>query len=68
MNNKKLSQMPEVQTADRTQIYEDPLTNIKDEIVRLENSAKEYEEKIANLGVDNSAVQLLDQLQIYKQL
>ena len=49
--------------ADRTKPYEDQLTNIKDEIVRLENSAKEYEEKIANLGVDNSAVQpLLDRI------
>ena len=49
--------------ADRTKPYEDQLTNIKDEIVRLEKSAKEYEEKIANLGVDNSAVQpLLDRI------
>ena len=49
--------------ADRTKPYEDQLTNIKDEIVRLENSAKEYEEKIANLGVDNSAVHpLLDRI------
>ena len=49
--------------SDRTKPYEDQLTNIKDEIVRLENSAKEYEEKIAGLKVDNSAVQpLLDQI------
>ena len=49
--------------SDRTKPYEDQLTNIKDEIVRLETSAKEYEEKIAGLKVDNSAVQpLLDQV------
>ena len=49
--------------SDRTKPYEDQLTNIKDEIVRLETSAKEYEEKIAGLKVDNSAVQpLLDQI------
>ena len=43
--------------SDRTKPYEDQLTNIKDEIVRLETSAKEYEEKIAGLKVDNSAVE-----------
>tara|TARA_B100000965_G_scaffold29825_1_gene22072 strand:- start:12569 stop:14449 length:1881 start_codon:yes stop_codon:yes gene_type:complete len=49
--------------SDRTKPYEDQLSNIKDEIVRLETSAKEYEEKIAGLKVDNSAVQpLLDQI------
>ncbi len=49
--------------SDRTKPYEDQLTNIKDEIVRLEKSAREYEEKIAGLSVDNSAVQpLLDQV------
>ena len=49
--------------SDRTKPYEDQLTNIKDEIVRLEKSAREYEEKIAGLKVDNSAVQpLLDQV------
>ena len=49
--------------AARTKPYEDQLNNIKDEIVRLETSAKEYEEKIAGLRVDNSAVQpLLDQI------
>ena len=49
--------------SDRTKPYEDKLTNIKDEIVRLEKSAREYEEKIAGLKVDNSAVQpLLDQV------
>ena len=49
--------------SDRTKPYEDQLSNIKDEIVRLETSAKEYEEKIAGLTVDNSAVQpLLDQI------
>ena len=49
--------------SNRTKPYEDQLTNIKDEIVRLETSAKEYEEKIAGLKVDNSAVQpLLDRI------
>ena len=43
--------------SDRTKPYEDQLSNIKDEIVRLETSAKEYEEKIAGLTVDNSAVE-----------
>jgi len=49
--------------SNRTKPYEDQLTNIKDEIVRLETSAKEYEEKIAGLSVDNSAVKpLLDRI------
>tara|TARA_A100000164_G_scaffold15316_1_gene12767 strand:- start:2173 stop:4080 length:1908 start_codon:yes stop_codon:yes gene_type:complete len=43
--------------SDRTKPYEDQLSNIKDEIVRLETSAKEYEEKIAGLNVDDSAVE-----------
>ena len=42
--------------AGRTKPYEDQLTNIKDEIIRLETSAKEYEETIANLDVDTSAI------------
>ena len=42
--------------ADRTKPYEDQLTNIKDEIIRLETSAKEYEETISNLDVDTSAI------------
>ena len=43
--------------ADRTKPYEDQLENIKNEIIRLETSAKEYEESIANLDVDNSAIE-----------
>ena len=42
--------------AGRTKPYEDQLTNIKDEIIRLETSAKQYEETIANLDVDTSAI------------
>ena len=41
----------------RTKPYEDQLVNIKNEIIRLETSAKEYEESIANLDVDNSAIE-----------
>ena len=49
--------------ATRTKPYEDQLTNIQNEITRLENTAKEYEDKIANLNADTSAVQpLLDQI------
>ena len=49
--------------ADRTKPYEDQLSNIKDEIVRLETSAKEYESTITQLKVDNSSVQpLVDQI------
>ena len=43
--------------ADRTKPYEDQLENIKNEIIRLETSAKEYEESIADLDVDNSAIE-----------
>ena len=43
--------------SDRTKPYEDQLTNIKEEIKRLETTAREYEEKIAGLKVDNSAVE-----------
>jgi hypothetical protein len=45
--------------ANRTKPYEDQLSNIKDELVRLENSAKEYESTITRLEVDNSAVEPL---------
>ena len=38
--------------ASRTSPYEDQLTNIKDEIIRLETSAKEYETQISSLVVD----------------
>ena len=51
------------QDAIRTKPYEDQLTNIQAELVRLENSAKDYETQISSLAVDNSAVQpLLDQI------
>ena len=47
----------------RTKSYEDQLTNIQNEITRLENTAREYEDKIAGLGADTSAVQpLLEQI------
>ena len=47
----------------RTKPYEDQLTNIQNEITRLENTAREYEDKIAGLGADTSAVQpLLEQI------
>ena len=42
--------------ADRTKPYEDQLTKITDELVRLDNNAKEYEATIADLDVDNSAI------------
>ena len=49
--------------ANRTKPYEDQLTNIQAEILRLETSAKDYETKIENLDTDTSAVQpLLDQI------
>jgi len=49
--------------ANRTKPYEDQLTNIQAEITRLETTAREYEDKIANLSADTSAVQpLLDQI------
>jgi HAMP domain-containing protein len=47
----------------RTKPYEDQLTNIQNEITRLETTAREYEDKIAGLNADTSAVQpLLDQI------
>jgi hypothetical protein len=47
----------------RTKPYEDQLANIQAEILRLETSAREYEDKIAGLSADTSAVQpLLDQI------
>ena len=49
--------------ANRTKPYEDQLTNIQNEITRLETTAREYEDKIANLSADTSTVQpLLDQI------
>ena len=43
----------------RTKPYEDQLTSITAEILRLETSAKEYESKIENLDTDNSGVEPL---------
>ena len=49
--------------ANRTKPYEDQLASIQAEILRLETSAREYEEKIANLSADTSAVDpLLEQI------
>ena len=47
--------------AGRTKPYEEQLTNIQAEVLRLEASAKEYEQKIVTLEADTSPVQpLLD--------
>tara|TARA_R110000803_G_scaffold6978_6_gene22551 strand:+ start:852 stop:2885 length:2034 start_codon:yes stop_codon:yes gene_type:complete len=43
----------------RTKPYEDQLTSITAEILRLETSAKEYETKIASLSADSSGVEPL---------
>ena len=43
----------------RTKPYEDQLTNIQAEILRLETSAKDYETKIENLDADTSVTQPL---------
>ena len=49
--------------SNRTKPYEDQLSSITAEILRLESSAKQYEQSIANLTVNNSATQpLLDQI------
>ena len=45
--------------ATRTKPYEDQLTSIQAEVLRLETSAKEYESKIANLSADSSGVEPL---------
>jgi len=45
--------------ASRTKPYEDQLTSITAEILRLETSAKEYETKIAGLNADSSGVEPL---------
>ena len=44
---------------DRTKPYENQLASITAEILRLETSAREYEEKIANLDTDSSGVEPL---------
>tara|TARA_B100001287_G_scaffold273715_1_gene277684 strand:+ start:9155 stop:11323 length:2169 start_codon:yes stop_codon:yes gene_type:complete len=49
--------------ANRTKPYEDQLTNIQNEITRLESTAREYEDKIANLKANQGAVDpLLQQI------
>ena len=49
--------------ANRTKPYEDQLTNIQSEISRLETTAREYEDKIANLKANQGAVDpLLQQI------
>ena len=49
--------------ANRTKPYEDQLTNIQNEITRLESTAREYEDKIANLKANQGAVNpLLQQI------
>tara|TARA_B100001057_G_scaffold243013_1_gene243331 strand:+ start:3793 stop:5862 length:2070 start_codon:yes stop_codon:yes gene_type:complete len=42
--------------ANRTKPYEDQLASINAEILRLETSAREYEDKIATLDVDNKSI------------
>jgi len=42
--------------AERTKPYEDQLASINAEILRLETSAREYEDKIATLDVDNKSI------------
>ena len=44
--------------ANRTKPYEDQLTSITAEILRLETSAKEYETKIENLDADSVELNL----------
>jgi len=47
----------------RTKPYEDHLTSIQAEVLRLEQSAREYESKIENLDADSSGVEpLLEQI------
>ena len=45
--------------ASRTKPYEDQLTSIQAEVLRLEQSARDYEEKISTLEADTSATQPL---------
>jgi hypothetical protein len=54
--------------ATRTKPYEDQLANIQAEVLRLETSAREYEDKIATLSADTSAVDpLLEQIDAIEQ-
>src|SRR6056300_747346 len=49
--------------ATRTKPYEDQLANIQAEVLRLEQSARDYEQKISTLDTDTSATQpLIDQI------
>jgi len=49
--------------ATRTKPYEDQLSNIQAEVLRLEQSARDYEQKISTLDTDTSATQpLIDQI------
>ena len=45
--------------ANRTKPYEDQLASIQAEVLRLETSAREYEDSITGLDTDNSAVEPL---------
>tara|TARA_R110000772_G_scaffold137049_2_gene245907 strand:+ start:12116 stop:14062 length:1947 start_codon:yes stop_codon:yes gene_type:complete len=45
--------------ATRTEPYEEQLTNIQAEVLRLETSAKEYEQTISTLSADTSAAEPL---------
>jgi len=45
--------------ATRTKPYEDQLASLDAELARLDQQAREYEERISALGVDNSAVEPL---------
>ena len=54
--------------ATRTKPYEDQLSSIQAEILRLETSAKEYEDSISNLTTDTSTVDpLLEQIDAIEQ-
>ena len=53
---------------DRTAPYEAQLESIREEVIRLENSAREYESNISALQVDNSAVDpIRDQIAIIQE-
>ena len=54
--------------AERTKPYEDQLTSIKEELKRLETSARNYEESIKTLSADSSSINpLLAQIQNIQQ-
>ena len=54
--------------AERTKPYEDQLNSIKDEIKRLETSARNYEESIKTLSADSSSINpLLAQIENIQQ-